>query len=215
MIERIIPILLTMLAGYLLGSINSAILVSRGLKKDDIRKHGSGNAGVANMYRVYGKLPALLTILGDFFKAILSVILARMIFGVFSGGQALGFDPGYLAGLFVLTGHIFPLYFGFRGGKGVMPMIGVLFVVNLPVLAILVVVVTPMVLLTRKMSLGSVIGSILLPPVTYGWARLMAQDVRAATLFAVIYAILVLVSHRSNIQRLIKGEEQPIAPKKS
>jgi len=211
--ELLMPILLTAASGYLLGSINSAILVSRWLKGQDIRQFGSGNAGVTNMYRVYGRTPAYLTVLGDFGKAALAVLLARLIFRLF--GSDMDFDPGYLAGLLALIGHIFPVYFGFRGGKGVMPLIGVLCLVNWLAFLIVAVITVPLVLLSRKMSLGSVVGSITLPFATYGLAIVKNQDPLAATGFVTAYAILVLVAHRGNIQRLIKGTEQPFSTKKS
>ena len=209
----IVPLILTAASGYLLGSINSAILVSRWLKGQDIRQFGSGNAGVTNMYRVYGKIPALLTVLGDFGKAALAVLVARLIFRL--SGYDPGFDPGYLAGLLALIGHIYPVYFGFRGGKGVMPLIGVLCLVNWLALLTVAVITVPLVLLSRRMSLGSVAGSIALPFATYGMTQFKNQDPLVATGFVTAYAILVLVAHRGNIKRLIKGTEQPFAKKKS
>ncbi|NCC76561.1 MAG: glycerol-3-phosphate 1-O-acyltransferase [Clostridia bacterium] len=211
--ELILPLLLIASCGYLLGSINSAILVSRGLKGQDIRQFGSGNAGVTNMYRVYGRIPALLTVLGDFGKAALAVLSARLIFSLFR--MDLDFDPGYLSGLLALVGHIFPIYFGLRGGKGVMPLIGVLCLVNWPALLIVAVITVPLVLLTRRMSLGSVVGSLALPFVTWGLASIKNQDPLAITGFVTAYAILVLVAHQGNIQRLIQGTEQPFSAKKS
>lgn len=209
----IVPMILTAASGYLLGSINSAILVSRWLKVQDIRQFGSGNAGVTNMYRVYGRIPALLTVLGDFGKAALAVLVARLIFRL--SGYDPGFDPGYLAGLLALIGHIYPVYFGFRGGKGVMPLIGVLCLVNWLALLIIAAITVPLALLSRRMSLGSVVGSTALPIVIYGLAQLKNQDPLAATGFVTAYAILVLVAHRGNILRLVKGTEQPFSAKKS
>lgn len=207
------PLILTAASAYLLGSINSAILVARWLNGQDIRQHGSGNAGVTNMFRVYGRVPALLTVLGDFGKAALAVLLARLVFRLF--GQDLGFDPGYVAGLLALIGHVFPIYFGFRGGKGVMPLIGVLCLVNWPALLIVAILTVPLVLLSRRMSLGSVVGSLALPLVTWGLAEMKNQDPLAATLLVTACSILVLFAHRGNIQRLIQGTEQPFSAKKS
>ena len=112
-----IPMALSAVTGYLLGSVNTAILVSRMLHHADIRQFGSGNAGMTNVYRVFGKKAALLTAIGDLMKSVLSVLAARTFFHYF--GITMGFDPGYLAGLFVLIGHIYPAWFGFHGGKGV------------------------------------------------------------------------------------------------
>src|SRR5512133_1162430 len=121
----VIPILLTAVTGYLWGSLNSALIVSRFMRYEDIRRQGSGNAGATNMYRTHGMLAAILTVAGDFLKVVPAVLLARVFFDVAAGSAdsasvglvsaisaavrpSPGFDPGYLAGLFVLLGHIFP-----------------------------------------------------------------------------------------------------------
>lgn len=205
------PLILTALSGYLLGSVNSAVIVSRALEKDDIRTHGSGNAGMTNMYRVFGKKAALLTTLGDLLKAIVAVLLARGIFAWI--GVSLVFDPGYLAGLFVLIGHIFPIYFGFRGGKGVMPAVGVVLMVNPAAFGVMAAIALPLFLATRTMSLVSVVSAAVLPVVTLTLGLLQKSRPLAATLFTLAYAVLVIVSHRSNIKRLLSGSEKPIAPK--
>lgn len=210
--EFIIPVLLTAVSGYLLGSINSAILVSRLLKQEDIRHFGSGNAGVTNVYRTYGKIPALITLLGDFFKAALAVLLARGIF--YYLGLATLPDPGYLAGLFALRGHIFPIYFGFKGGKGVMPLIGVLFFVNLPLLGVLMAVALPLVLITRKMSLGSLLSALLMPIAGYFLGKDQGDVAVTITVYLSAYALLVLFSHRGNIKRLLSGTENSLTSKK-
>ena len=209
--NMILPVSLTIVLSYLLGSINSALIVSRLKYRDDVRQHGSGNAGVTNMYRTYGRGPALMTVFGDFGKAILAVLLSRFIFARF--GVVIGYDPGYLAGLLTLIGHIFPLYFKFKGGKGVMPLIGVLILVSWQAFAVVVLFTLPVVLLTRKMSLGSVVGSILLPFATFGLASLFKQNAVAPTLYACLYALIVLIAHRSNIKRLLAGTEKPVFPK--
>lgn len=209
--DAILPVSLTIVLSYLLGSINSALIVSRLLYQDDIRRHGSGNAGVTNMYRIYGRGPALITVLGDFSKAVLAVLIARVIFVRL--GVAISHDPGYLAGLFALIGHIFPLYFKFKGGKGVMPLIGVLILVSWQAFAVVVLITLPVVLLTRKMSLGSIVGSIVLPFATFGMASLLNQNALAPTVYAIIFALIVIVAHRSNIKRLLAGTEKPVFPK--
>lgn len=209
--DTILPVSLTIVLSYLLGSINSALIVSRLLYQDDIRRHGSGNAGVTNMYRIYGRGPALITVLGDFSKAVLAVLIARVIF--IRLGVAISHDPGYLAGLFALIGHIFPLYFKFKGGKGVMPLIGVLILVSWQAFAVVILITLPVVLLTRKMSLGSVVGSIVLPFATFGRASLLNQNALAPTVYAIIFALIVIVAHRSNIKRLLAGTEKPVFPK--
>ena len=105
---------LVMIVSYLLGSVNSAIIISKAMFGDDIRTHGSGNAGLTNMLRTYGKAAAGLTLLGDMLKAVLSIIFAGIIFGFgYYSGISLS-DFCYVAGLFAVIGHIFPIYYGFR-----------------------------------------------------------------------------------------------------
>ena len=198
-------------AGYLLGSINTAILVVRALKHEDIRSHGSGNAGVTNVYRMFGRTTALCTILGDFVKAALAVLLARNLFAAL--GAVPSFDPGYPAGLFVLLGHIYPVYFAFKGGKGGMPLIGILALVNLPLLGILAAIGLIVVLISRKMSLGSVVCSLVMPLAGFFLARAQQENALLITGFLGAYAMLVLISHRSNIKRLLSGTENPLSNK--
>ena len=103
---------------YLLGSLNFAVIVSRLLYHDDVRNYGSGNAGMTNMLRTYGKKAAFLTGLGDFFKGTASVLIARTIIG--SLGVELPFDGGWVGAIGVLLGHLFPIFFHFKGGKGIL-----------------------------------------------------------------------------------------------
>ena len=154
---------LTAAGGYLLGSILFGVLISKVMYNDDVRNHGSGNAGMTNVLRTYGKLPALFTLLGDFFKGVLAVVAGRLIFS-FMGVTA--FDAGYLAGFFALLGHLYPVYFGFKGGKGILTSLGIILVVNPLVFAILLIIFLPVLFVTRIVSLVSVTGAILYPFVT-------------------------------------------------
>lgn len=198
---------------YLLGSINSAIIVSRVFAGDDVRKHGSGNAGMTNMLRTYGKGLATLTALGDFFKAVIAVGLGRAIFSLVA--LTVPVDPGYLAALFVLLGHLFPLYFGFKGGKGVMTSLGAILMINPLAFLALAVVFVPIVFITRIVSIGSVLGAISFPFLTWGIRCLQHREPLYDTICAVIIAVIVLVMHRENIVRLLKGQERRFGGKKN
>jgi len=200
--------LISCLTGYLLGSVNSAVLVSRLLYQKDIRREGSGNAGMTNMLRVFGKKAALITTLGDLAKAILAVVLARQILRL--SPDTLPIDPGYLTGLFVLVGHIFPLYFAFRGGKGVMPALGIVLMVNPPAFLILLALAIPTLLISRTMSVVSLISAALLPPVTLVLGLFQHRVLLWETVLTLVYALLVIVSHRENIKRLFHGLEKPL-----
>ncbi len=219
----IYAIVLTAAVGYLLGSINWAIIISYALAHDDIRTHGSGNAGSTNMFRTFGRKAGLLTALGDLLKAVVAVWLGRAIFRLFAvqiavmstlaSNQVHSIDPGYLAGLFILLGHIFPAFFRFKGGKGVMPAVGIILAVNPFAFLIMVGVALPVFLITRTMSLVSIISSIALPLVTFGLGILRQIDQRVETGNTFVYAILVIVSHRENIKRLLHGTEKPVLPR--
>ena len=109
------PILLCAAGGYLLGSLSSAVIVSRALFSDDVRSHGSGNAGMTNMFRTYGKKAGVLTLCGDVLKTVVATLL---------GYLWLGYIGAYLSGLFCMLGHMFPVFYKFRGGKGVTTSVG-------------------------------------------------------------------------------------------
>jgi len=199
------------LLSYLLGSLNFALILSKLMVRDDIRRHGSGNAGMTNMLRTYGKGPAIATAAGDFLKAVAAVVLARLISARFGGVSPLA---GYLAGLFVILGHLFPVFFGFRGGKGVMVSLGVIFIIDPLVFAILAVVFIPMVFITRIVSLASVLGAILFPAVTYLVRRFQGVPPLQDTVCSCVIGVIILITHRENIVRLLDGTENRFGSKK-
>jgi glycerol-3-phosphate acyltransferase PlsY len=202
-------VLIISIAGYLLGSINTAVIVSRLLYGEDIRRQGSGNAGMTNMLRVFGKKAAVLTTLGDLGKAILAVVLARLVLQL--SPDRLFVDPGYITGLFVLVGHILPVFFEFKGGKGVMPALGVVLMVNPPAFLVLFAIAMPILLISRTMSVVSLVSAVLLPVVTLisGLIRLTVPVWETG--LTLVYAVLVIVSHRENIRRLRQRKEHPLA----
>lgn len=205
------PLVLTAVISYLLGSVNFAIIVSRLRDKDDVRRHGSGNAGATNMLRTFGKTSALLTALGDFSKGLIAVLLCRYFF---AGVQGLSFNPAYVAGLFALLGHLFPLYFKFKGGKGVLTSLSIILVVNPIVFAALVILLVPVLIVKKIVSLVSVLGAILYPIFTCALCLITRQNPFYDTLFAAIFGALVLFMHRSNIKRLLNGTEPSFGQKK-
>lgn len=200
------------LLGYLLGSFSFAVIVSRIYAKDDVRNHGSHNAGMTNVLRVYGVKPAFFTLLGDFAKGIISVMLGRMIF------QALGitgFDAGYIAGYGALMGHLFPLWFGFRGGKGVATSMGIMFAINPLVISLLLVIMLPFVFIVRLVSLASIIGAALYPFATYLLLSYQGKPALIDSCLSAVFAVTVIWMHRSNIKRLLNGTEKRLTlPKK-
>lgn len=196
--------------GYLLGSISFGIITSRLLHKDDIRHHGSGNAGMTNALRTYGGKTAILVFVGDFLKGALAVWLG----GLVAGGAPLG---ELLAALFVVVGHLFPVFFGFHGGKGVATAAGAILVLNPLVLVVILVPFGLITLFTRYMSLAAITAAGLFPFAMAGYQLLWAPPTVESwlpVLFAAIMGVLVIYMHRANIGRLLKGTESKIGQKK-
>ncbi|MEG0752597.1 MAG: glycerol-3-phosphate 1-O-acyltransferase PlsY, partial [Angelakisella sp.] len=182
---------------------------SKLIHKDDIRHHGSGNAGMTNALRTYGGKTAVLVFVGDFFKGSLAVWLG----GLLSGGDRIGC---LLAALFVVIGHLFPIFFGFRGGKGVATAAGAILVLSPTVLCILLVPFVLIIFTTRYMSLAAITVGVLFPIVTgiYRWfvpsvAGLYYWELGTALLIGG----LVVFMHRANIGRLLKGTESKLGQK--
>lgn len=189
-----IPVLII---AYLIGNISPAILISRAAGID-IRTKGSGNAGTTNMLRVMGKKAALITLVIDVLKGVVAVVIGRV-----AGGEGLA----VLCGLFVFSGHIWPALFGFRGGKGIATGLGLLLAINLKLGLICLAAAAVGLLLTRRVSVGSLLAAILLPFAAY----MLVPDYWFILL---IISIIIFIKHRSNIQRLLKGEEPKFNLKK-
>lgn len=196
------------LIAYLIGSVSFAIIVSRLGAKDDVRRHGSGNAGMTNILRNYGKKMAFFTALGDFGKGLVAVELGRLIFQMLGIHQ---FDGGYIAGLFVVLGHLFPLYFGFRGGKGVLTSLGVVLILNPLACLIVAGILVPAVFIIKIVSLAVIIGYSIYPVVTL-LVDAFVRGMRGASLifdlvFSCALCLLGAFMHRENIKRLRSGTE--------
>lgn len=186
---------------YLLGSLSFAVLLVRRATGKDIRMEGSGNAGATNVLRAHGKGLALAVAVLDIAKGAIAVLLVR---GVTA-------DPRYAAAaaFAAVLGHVFPLYYGFRGGKGVATAVGA-FGVLVPVATLISVgIFVAVVAVTRYVSLGSVLGVVLLPPVAGGLFHASVPVVAAAA----ATAILVIVKHRENLKRLVAGTERKLGQK--
>lgn len=199
-------VLLCSVLPYLLGSLNAAIIVSRYKYHDDIRNHGSGNAGLTNMARVFGKKGALFTLLGDIAKQFLSVLIGIILCGEWGA---------YVAGVFCMFGHIFPLYYHFRGGKGVLTAATMILMIDWQVFLITFALFLLTVLITRYVSLGSIIGGFALPGVVYSSAVLRGtMPSLPAIIFSIFIGLLLIFMHRSNIRRLFNGTENKFKFKK-
>lgn len=199
-------ILVCTIIPYLLGSLNAAIIVSKYKYHDDIRKYGSGNAGLTNMGRVFGKQGALLTLFGDIFKQFVSVLI-----GIIACGE-LG---AYFAGVFCMLGHIAPLYYHFRGGKGVLTAATMILMIDWQVFLIAASIFALTVLITRYVSLGSVLGGFALPGIVFISATMRGTyPSLPAICFSLFIGMMLIFMHRSNIRRLFEGTENKLSFKK-
>ncbi len=212
-----LPLVCTMAAAYLLGSFNFAVIVSKTVIKEDIREKGSGNAGATNMLRSHGVGPALMTTLGDLAKSIASVLLAEYVFFPAFGCEEFGRYGAYLAGLFCIIGHMYPLYFGFRGGKGVMTTLGMMLILDWQVALVCLAFFIVLVLIWKMVSLGSICAVALMAVLTYFKLKYLQQvdglELVFCTAMAVFIAALLIMKHKENIKRILNGTESKFGSK--
>lgn len=198
-----LQILSVLLLAYLTGSIPTSVWVGKIFFKTDIRDHGSGNAGATNTMRVLGVGVGIPVLLFDMFKGWISVKYS-LLFPVFPPESESSVNLGILLGILAVSGHIFPVYAGFRGGKGVASIFGV-FLALAPVPTLCAAGVFLVVLLISKyVSLGSVLAGISFPIWLIFVFRIPYSGLQ---IFSVLVAVLLIFTHRKNISRLLKGEE--------
>lgn len=212
MTQIIISLLLVAVISYLLGSCNSSIITIKLLKHEDIREKGSKNAGLTNTLRCYGKIPALITLIGDLAKGIIAVLISTAIYSFITGvpfGE-LKF-VGYIAGIFAIIGHIFPIYYGFKGGKGILVSCSILIIIDPITFAIEIPFFIIMVAITRYVSVSSIAAAILYPIVTFCVQYFaLGMPLNAVILDTVLVACtsaLLIYMHKPNIIRLKNGTE--------
>ena len=205
--------IITVVAAYLFGSINTSIILSK-FKKNDIRLSGSGNAGATNTLRVMGKTAALVVVIGDALKAFVAAGIAAVVAYYFNILQPNSLILKYLAVVAVVLGHNFPLYFGFKGGKGIVTSVAVIFAIDWRLGIIVLGVGVICIVLTRFVSLGSLIGCVLFPLVCY--VRYMDAPMsyeKMVIIPAVFLGILGIIRHKNNIKKLMSGQERKIGEK--
>lgn len=185
---------------YALGCCNGAVMVSRGILKDDIRKHGSGNGGLTNFCRIHGGILSVLVILIDVLKAVFSVVLAGYLFGQLS--SELVVMGKYWAGLCCILGHMFPITYQFKGGKGVMSSGAISLMIDWRLALVIWGCFLICAILTKYISLGSCVAALAFPI-----ASILIFHEPVITVISIVMGALVILKHRGNILRLIKGTE--------
>lgn len=210
----ILSVVLAGVLAYLIGSINFAIIVSKLFAQKDIRDYGSGNAGMTNVLRTFGKLPAVITTVGDFCKGIIAVLLGHLIIQ-FIGGATQVFYADYLMALLALLGHCFPVFYGFKGGKGILVSAGIILILNPIVFLVILAVFGIVVAISKIVSLASISAAVAFPIATLIHGLIVRSDVVwFDTLSALLIGGIVVFMHRSNIKRLLNGTENKFGKKK-
>lgn len=204
-------IIVTIIA-YLIGSISFSVIISKKIAGFDVREKGSGNAGSTNVLRTVGKKAAALTLLGDCLKGVVAILIALL-----AGKIVKETDSSLLiqlAGIAVVIGHTFPIFFKFKGGKGVATSLGVLLMINWQIGLICLVFALILMVLTKFVSLGSVSAAILFPVLT-----LFINENYIVPgnyiIFGIILAVIVVFNHRTNVKRLLTGTENKLNFKKT
>ena len=220
MAKLIIAGVISAIISYLLGSCNSSIIVVRLLKHEDVREHGSKNAGLTNTLRCYGKIPALLTLIGDLAKGIVSVLLSILVFHIMIGEGS--FDRqtvGYISGIFAILGHIFPIYYGFRGGKGVLVACSILLVIDWQTFVIIIPFFAIVLLISKYVSVASISSAVFYPVLTFLLHYFLQHEPLnnciVHTALVAVTSVLLIYMHRTNIQRLKNGTENKFIKKKT
>lgn len=228
----ILPIILVAVLGYLLGSVSFSIIFTKIFKKDDIRKFGSGNAGATNVLRAVGKKAAALTFIFDFVKCAIAVIVGTLVLSAVCVDKGVSLDLAkigtYIAGFSCVIGHMFPLYFGFRGGKGVVTTTAMMAMIDWRVFLCVLAIFALVFAWKKTVSLGSIIAAGVYPIFTFLITYLLDYQnspvsshgevtmnyLIAVTVISALTGAVVIIKHHSNIKRLIEGTEKPISFKK-
>ncbi len=199
LVLQLLAVIVCIAVPYLIGSINPAIIFSKKVFHDDIRTHGSGNAGTTNTLRTYGKKMAVLIFCLDLVKAAAATLFGSIILTREVGGA--------IAGFFVILGHMFPIYYKFKGGKGVACLATVVLILSPISFLILIPLFAAIVLMTGYVSLGSIMGAMLYPVIQFAFY----PQHGAITLSSIFTMIFVVFMHRENIKRLLAGTESKLS----
>ena len=204
---------ITAIIAYLIGSVNFSVILSKKMAGFDVREKGSGNAGTTNMLRSVGKKAAALTLICDVLKGVVAILIAMFIGWAFKvENQSLLVQ---IAGIAVVLGHTFPIFFGFKGGKGVATSLGILIMSNWQIGLICLVFGVLLIALTRMVSLGSCTAAVLFPVLTlFITDNYIVSQGSGYLIYSIILAVIVLFNHRSNIKRIMAGKENKISFKK-
>ena len=228
--KTVIFLLIGAVVSYLIGSLNSSIIMSRVLKKGDIRESGSGNAGATNMVRTYGRAYGVAAFILDFLKVILAYLIIYLIFSKTAPEMFFKYEYFFkvVSGFFCFIGHIYPCFFGFKGGKGVTVCAGMICLLDWRMFVLGLILFFAVVFITKYISFSSILFAIVYPVCTFilfdKEYSFIHHFIKAKNSFgdkemtfrlialaiSIIFSVIVLYKHRENIKRLLKGEENKI-----
>ena len=203
------------LIAYAIGSVNFSVIISKKMAGFDVREKGSGNAGSTNVLRTVGKKAAAITLVCDILKGVVAILVALVI-GLFAkeSSKAILVEVAALA---VVLGHTFPIFFEFRGGKGVATSLGIILLINWKIGLICLVFALTLMALTRMVSLGSISASVLFAVLTMFITDSYVAGIEhdfSFVVFGVLLAAFVIFNHRSNLKRILNGTENKLGSKK-
>jgi glycerol-3-phosphate acyltransferase PlsY len=207
------------MVGYLIGSVNLSIILSHLMGKGDIRNYGSGNAGTTNTLRTLGKLPALAVLLFDIFKGVIAIFLGKWLMGlgimnVEIEYMQLAIEYAELvAGFFAIIGHNYPIYYGFKGGKGIATSLGVILTIEPIIGGTCALFAVVLILASRMVSLGSIFAAFLYPVLVFTLGEAYPTEMMYKIpycAFALLLGVLAIYRHRANIDRLLNGTENKL-----
>ena len=203
--------IIMLIIAYLIGSINFSVIISKKMAGFDVREKGSGNAGSTNMLRSVGKKAAAITLVCDILKGVIAILIAFIV-----GKIAKDINPALLvqiAAVCVVVGHTFPIFFKFKGGKGVATSLGIILLLNWQIGLICLVFALILMILTRMVSIGSISAAILFPVLTI----FITENYLVSgnyIVFGIILAAFVVYNHRANVKRILTGTENKLSFKK-
>lgn len=205
-----VPYIIIAVIAYAIGSVNFSVLISRKMAGFDIRDKGSKNAGTTNVLRNVGKKAAALTLLCDILKGVIAIIIAIVTAKIIpEANKSILLE---LAAFFVVVGHTFPIFFEFRGGKGVATSLGVLLVINWKIGLICLIFAIFQMILCRMVSLGSISAAVLFPVLTVFIQDCYLTEWNISyVVFGTVMALFVIFNHRENVKRLMNGTENRIS----
>jgi len=194
--------IITLVISYLLGSISASIIIGKKTKGIDIREKGSKNAGTTNALRILGKKAGAIVLICDVLKAVIAIGIAIIISKITKADDEALLKSA--AAIAVILGHIFPVFYGFKGGKGVATSLGSILMLDGKIGLVCLVFALVIIIATRMVSLGSILAAVLFPILTFAWAP-------KYFIISLAIAIIVIVKHRTNIQRILSGNENKLS----